>query len=528
MIDVDPDFVVAGAGHNSLITACYLAKAGNSVLVLDARAVPGGGCATEELLLPGYRIDSCATGHTLIQANPVLAKDELGLIRDFGLTYVEPDPVAHVVFPDGESITHWLDVDRTVEEFSRFSTDDAAAYRRLLTEWAGVKRIFGAERLRIAGTGPSADSLLEDHPMGQVWRRRRLLSAWDVIKHEFESRHVRAYLLWQAYQTGTSPDLPGSGLMAYSIVASRQERSWTIPVGGSGSLTGALVQRLERDGGRVVCNRRVTRLVLEDGVCRGVETEDGTVYRAGKGVVSSIHVKHLIEMAPADAWDDAWTYGVRTYDLGISGFGSYQVATQAPTFPTAHGDVTAVSSGTVGWPEDLLRYAHDTALGRWSDEIPWLLIATPSLVDPSRVPVEGHHTVKLLSMVGHELPDGDDWASATARRGEKLKRHVERVCPNYTADVVLAELVKGPYDYEAANPHMIRGTFHGGDAGPAFSGTQRPAPGWAGHRTPIAGLYQTGCTTHPGGSITGAPGRNAAGVVLGDLGSSLEEVVAAG
>ena len=126
------DIVVAGAGHNSLITAAYLARAGYEVVVLDARPVPGGGAVTEELNLAGFRFDSCSTGHTLIQPNPVLRDDELGLKRDYGLEYVMPDPIAHVVFPDGESFTHWLDLDRTCEEIARFSSRDADAYRRNL------------------------------------------------------------------------------------------------------------------------------------------------------------------------------------------------------------------------------------------------------------------------------------------------------------------------------------------------------------------------------------------------------------
>ena len=108
------DVVVAGAGHNSLITAAYLAAAGHEVLVLDARAIPGGGAASEELLLPGFRLDSCSTGHTLIQTNPLLLDDELGLQADYGLEYLVPDPFAHVAFPDGRHLTMWMDVERIV------------------------------------------------------------------------------------------------------------------------------------------------------------------------------------------------------------------------------------------------------------------------------------------------------------------------------------------------------------------------------------------------------------------------------
>ena len=113
------DVVVAGGGHKRLIAACYLAKAGYEVLVLEARATPGGAAATEELTLPGSHFDSCSTGHTLIQPNPVLRDDELGLKSEYGLEYVSPDPIAHVVFPDGESLTHWLDLDRTLDYWTR-------------------------------------------------------------------------------------------------------------------------------------------------------------------------------------------------------------------------------------------------------------------------------------------------------------------------------------------------------------------------------------------------------------------------
>ena len=103
------DFVIAGAGHNSLITACYLTKAGFSCTIIDARHIPGGGCATEEVLGQGYKIDTCSTGHTLILQNPIISQDELGLVKEFGLSYLHPDPVAHVALPDGEQITMTLD-----------------------------------------------------------------------------------------------------------------------------------------------------------------------------------------------------------------------------------------------------------------------------------------------------------------------------------------------------------------------------------------------------------------------------------
>jgi phytoene dehydrogenase-like protein len=345
------DIVVAGAGHNSLITACYLAKAGYRCLVLDARHIPGGGAATEELLLPGYGIDTCATGHTLIRVNPLLTRDELGLHADYGLRYVDPDPVAHVAFPDGEYLTMWLDRERTAAEIGRFATEDARAYLRMLDEYDEVKGIFSQSQFTPVGFGPSLDQAFADHPKGRIWQRRRALSAWDVIRHEFSSRHVQAFMLWMAFQTNQLVDMPGSGILAYSLIFGRQRRSWSIPIGGSGRLTSALTGYLEDHGGQILCDRRVSRLLLDEGRCVGVETDDGEQYLAGTAVVSTIHIKHLRDMAPADAWPEEFHYGVETYDVGVPGFGVYFAASAPPVFPTEDGERTAVSAGTVAGPK---------------------------------------------------------------------------------------------------------------------------------------------------------------------------------
>jgi phytoene dehydrogenase-like protein len=516
------DVVVAGAGHNSLITAAYLAKAGYEVVVLDARAIPGGGAASEELLLPGYKVDSCSTGHTLIQTNPLLLDDELGLQADYGLEYLVPDPFAHVAFPDGRQLTMWMDVERSCEELARFSKADADAYRRTLAEYDAVKGAFGAATFTPPGFGPSLEQRLAEHPRGRVWQRRRLMSAWDVIRHEYESEHVRAFMLWQAFQTLVPVDLPGSGQLAYSIVFGRQRRSWTLPRGGSGALTDALVRFVEDHGGTVLCDRPVGRLVLENGRCAGVETEAGERFRAREAVVSTIHVRHLLDMAPADAWDEDFRYGVETFDLGLSGFAVYMASTAAPVFETEDGPRTAVSAGLSGWPQEIVDHQRALRDDRYADDVAWLLVATPTLVDPSRAP-DGHHTVKFLSA---QPWLGGRWDGLKERQATRQLERVRRFCPGLTDDAILATLVKSPVDIEARNRHMIHGTFHGGDRTLAQSGGLRPAPGWGQYRMPIPGLYQTGGTTHPGGSITGAPGRNAATVLLQDLGLDLEEVVA--
>ncbi|MGA0065465.1 MAG: phytoene desaturase family protein [Candidatus Nanopelagicales bacterium] len=511
------DIVVAGAGHNALIAAAYLARAGKSVAIVDARRIPGGGVATEEYL-PGFFMDSCSTGHTIIQSNPVIADDTLGLVSDYGLAYVDPDPVARVAMPDGEQIGMYLDPERTHAEFARFSQRDADYYMEFLADWERAKVAFGRANNTPIGWGPSLDQLLDELPNGGVWRRRRALSAVDVITHEFTEEHIQAFLLWEACQTFGSVDLPGSGVLPYSIMGGRQKRSWTIPLGGSGKLTDALMSVIEQHGGQFFGDTKVERLLLDGNRCVGVEATDGRQFLGTEAVLSTIHVKHLIDMAPAEAWGDSFTYGVETYDIGIPLFAAFLVMDEVPTFRGKTAADTAVSSGLALWPHEVVDQVRAIRDRRPVEGSAWTLIATPSIVDPSRAP-EGKQTVKMLVPCSHVAPYGyNSWDEAKERHADRMLEYVSTQIPNINADHIEARIVKSPLDIERWNPHMINGCAHGGDKGVPFSGPLRPAAGWASYTMPIPGLYQTGGTTHPGGSITGSPGRNAAMVMMKDLG----------
>jgi len=254
-------------------------------------------------------------------------------------------------------------------------------------------------------------------------------------------------------------------------------------------------------------------------------TDDGETYAARHAVVSTIHVKSLVDMAPAEAWGDDFLYGVDTYDPGISVLAQYYATTEPPQFVAPGGTQTAVSAGVVAWPEDVLAAGRDVREGRLL-HARWLLIATPTLVDPSRAP--GGHTVKLLSMAPWNPGEGpEQWEILKHEVADENFEAMRRAAPNMTRETVLGELVKSPVDVERHNAHMWHGTIHGGDRGYANDGARRPVPGWASHRMPIPGLYQTGATTHPGGSVTGGPGRNAAIVILEDLGHDAREIMGA-
>jgi phytoene dehydrogenase-like protein len=508
------DVVVAGAGHNSLVTAAYLARAGFEVLVVEARPVVGGNTATEELTLPGFLHDSCSTAHNLIQASPAIR--ELGL-EDYGLEYLHPDPVVHIPFPDGTWLTQWRDLDRTCEEFAKFSRRDAGAYRRLIEDYDAAKGAFGAYRNNPVGVAPRPEEALDGR-----WRRRLAMSAWDVVRTEFEDWHTRAFMLWMSVMTVQPADRPGTGALAYSLTYGRQQHSWTLPRGGSAALPLALARVIEEHGGTIVTGKRVAGLVLEEGRCVGVETEEGDRYRARRGVVSTIHPKHLAEMAPAELWTEDFRYGVETWRAGIALFPTHLATTEAPAFQVDGGTIAPVASGVAPSVDRLLRMGPDAERGILADDDPVLLVVCGSVADPSRAP-EGQHVLKVIGFQPYELADGGAarWDDVKEEAAERNLAQLRRFAPNLTDETILARVVKSPVDLERMNAHNWHGTCHGGDLAPAQSGALRFQP-----RTPIPGLYQTGATTHPGGSVSAAPGRNTAAVLLEDLGTSLEEVVA--
>jgi len=518
------DIVVAGAGHNSLVAAAYLAKAGYRCVVLEGRPIVGGGVKSAELTLPGVKHDVCSSAHVLIQDSPLMRNDELGL-GEYGLEYMFPDPVVHIPFADGSYITQWRDLDRTCAEFARFSKKDAAAYRQMITEYAEVGPIFGASAYTPIGFGKPINELLAAHPKGKLWQRRVAMSAWEIIRDNFEDDHCRAFMVWMAYQTVVPPEDSMTGRLAYALVSGRQRWSWTTPKGGSGALTQALARLIEAHGGVILTNKWVRRLIVENGKCTGVECDDGSSYRAEKAVLSTVHIKHLVDMAPREAFGKEFIEGVETWQAGITLFVTHYTTTEPPTFAVAGGTISPVASGTMATPERALRVGYDFACKRVNVEEPPLLVVCSTVADPSRAP-KGIHTIKVIGNQPYELKEGPQhWDAIKDQVSDANLNYLRRFSPNLTDDKILARIVESPLDLERMNPHNWHGTCHGGAQDPAQTGPLRPVPGWAQHRMPIPGLYQTGATTHPGGSVSGGPGRNAAVVMLKDFGRSLEEVV---
>jgi phytoene dehydrogenase-like protein len=208
-------------------------------------------------------------------------------------------------------------------------------------------------------------------------------------------------------------------------------------------------------------------------------------------------------------------------------FVTHYASTTAPRFAVDGGEIEAVASGTADSVDRLLRVGWDVRRGALALDAPPLLVVCPTVADPERAP-NHQHTLKIIGFHPYELADGgaERWDEVKGDVSRANLEELRRYAPNLTDDALLATIVKSPVDLEALNEHNWRGSCHGGEMTPSQTGALRPVPGWAEHRLPIRGLYQTGSTTHPGASVSAGPGRNAAAVMLRDFGTSIEEVVA--
>src|SRR2546428_679452 len=246
-------------------------------------------------------------------------------------------------FPDGSYLTQWRDLDRTCEEFAKFSKNDGVAYRRMITEYETVRPILNDVAFTALGFGTPINDRLADPPHGKLWQRRLAMSAWEIIRDTFQDDHCRAFMLGCPYPLQPVQD-PMTGRAAY-IPLHQQRESRPLPKGGTGALTVALARFNEAHGGMILTNKWIKALIVENGKCTGVECEDGSSYRAEKAVVSTIHIKQLVDMAPRELWGQDFLDGVDTWEAGLTLFETNYATTEPPQYAVAGGTLSPARSG---------------------------------------------------------------------------------------------------------------------------------------------------------------------------------------
>ena len=497
------DYVLAGAGHNSLICAAYLAKAGYRILVLEGRAMIGGGCKTAEILLPGFKADLCSSAHSVIARSPILRDNELGL-EQYGYELLHPDVVLHYPFLDGASMTVFRnDPERTAATIARVSKKDAETFLRMASERDRFKAMTPAEAAKTRS--------------GLYFQRLGALSGYAAAKQVWESRYMRAASLSGGRFFGTPGSDVGSGGQAFSMMDHMAGRPF--PKGGSGMLSVALGRLIEAHNGVILTGKPVARLIIDSGRCTGVECVDGSQFRAAKGVVSTIHVKHLIDMAPRELWGDALLDGVELMQPELAMFQFHYALSEAPRYPlAANGTASSCEASIMQNPQSIFTLNSDDAQGELHLDDCALQIVHPAVFDAGRVP-PGQGLLKIEGVAPYQLKEGPEhWDAIKEHVANTIVTHYFKHTSNLSKEKILAQFLLSPLDIERMNPAMWRGSVHHFDN---RWGNFSP------YRLPIPGLYQTGACTAPGGSISGMPGRNTAAVILQDDGKTLQQAISA-
>jgi phytoene dehydrogenase-like protein len=516
----EADIVFVGAGHNALVCAAYLSLAGLKVLMIDARTILGGATATEELTLPGFKHDTFSTGHPGIQRHPILSDPRIGLGTRYGLTYLKHDPVFVMPFPDGTSITLSMDHAVTAASLARLCPDDGKAWYDLVRTWERLEPYAFQTASRMPGAPL-------DVPPAVIaeWNAITACSVLDVVCERFRHPHSRLFLLWLATLTGQLADTPGTGILAFSLPNLWARHSWAHPKGGAIELPLSLARFVVDQGGEIVLGKTAAQIIVENGRAVGVRTTNGDEYRARQAVVSNIHIKNLPDAVGQENLPADFLRSADAFQEGTSVFVVHLALKNNPRVRTGDGPVASVLTGSATL-EGFWRNMTDLRAGRHSPhEGRFFFAGCSTIVDPSRAPV-GRGIAKLIVIAPYAINGSpDNWAAVKEGYAQGMLADYARCVDGYEPGDELGKLVVTPPELERFNPHLYRGATQGGEMIPAQLGLNRPFAGWAHYRMPVAGLYQTGTTTHPGAPVTGWPGRHAARAVLEDLGMDASEIL---
>ena len=522
------DVVVIGSGHNGLVAACYLARAGLSVEVVESDDVLGGAVSTVERW-PGVRVDRGSSAHVIIRQSGIV--EELDLAAH-GLRYIDCDPWGFAPAPSpgdpgpaGRPLVFSVDLDATCASIAEAcGPEDAVAYRRFVEVWGPRSRAVVAS----FGRRPGPAGLIRSFwPMGAPADGRPRTSGGELavdflgsgnvlLDRWFGSERLKAALAWFGAQSGPPMSEPGTAAMV-AWVALLHDVPPGHPVGGSGGLTAALRRRLESDGGRVVLGDGAARLLTEDdGVggrrVTGVRTVGGRRIRAA-AVVAACHVgvtRALAGDAAPPALADA------DPPLG-NGFGLVvRALTDAPPrYPGVAGEHSLRGLQLLCTDRAQLAEAHgDWAAGRLP-RTPVPLAMCFSADDDTLAP-HGQHVVTIWGQwYPYALADGAGWDDLAGTEARRLVDAVDRYAPGF-GDSVQRLYVQTPLSLER-ELSLPRGNVMHVEMGLASMFAFRPTPALSGYRVPgLPGLYLAGASTHPGGGVSGNSGRTSARVLLAD------------
>ncbi|TWH23205.1 phytoene dehydrogenase-like protein [Rhodococcus rhodochrous J45] len=520
------DVVVVGSGHNALVSACYLARDGWSVEVLERDTVPGGAVSTVERF-PGYAVDRGSSAHIMVRHSGIV--EELDLAAH-GLRYIDCDPWAYAPPPadsDRPGIVFHRDLDRTCASVeAACGRREADAYRRFVQDW-GPRSAAVMKSFTRPPTGRHLLSSfwgLDAGEGGSALSRRFLTTGDSLLDEYFDDEPLKAALAWFGAQSGPPMSEPGTAAMVGFAALMH-----TLPpgraIGGSGALTQALLSRLRSDGGTVTCGDAATE-IRRTGDVWTVRTESGRSVRARR-VVAGCHVLTTLDLLDRGGYDRDRLEGWRRSMRVGPGIGMV-LRLGTDSLPRYRGcdEPELTTSGLQLLVDDRadLRAAHGAAMAGDLPPRPAVLAMSFSALDPTIAP-DGKHQITLWSQWHpYSLRGGRRWADIAGAETDRILAEMETRSPGFTASVEHCH-VQTPADIES-ELGLLGGNVMHVEMSLDQMFLWRPLPELSGYRVPDApGLYLTGASTHPGGGVSGASGRNAARVALADAKGGLVDRV---
>ena len=504
------DAIIVGGGHNGLVCAHYLAKAGKSVLVLERRDFVGGAVVTEELW-PGFSVPTCSYVCYVLQAKII---DDMRL-RDYGFHVHKMDPSSFLPFPDGRRILSWRDRDALCREIAQFSERDAAA----LPAYLDLERRMASLIHRwILEPAPSLDELRADAERtgdGELVERLLTGSLADLLDEYFESPQVKGWLA-MAWDAG-DPDAPGSLLSSMYPDISQFSRDEDVGIvsGGMGGITQAMAKSVRADGVEIRTAAEVTEILVGPERAEGVRLADGTEIRANTVISNADPKRTFLQLLPDASLPASFRDQVRNLKTNAAYLKFHAAMDELPDFThffNGDYDPRCLAYTNIRPSLDYARKSWaDVSSGKVTDS-PLLSIQIPTVYDRTLVP-NGGHVMSIWVQFAPVDPVDGTWEELRQSTGEGLIDVIAEYAPN-VRDVIRDWVLYTPRDIEQ-RVGLTDGNIRHIDmvAGQLFD--QRPLPGYADYSTPIPGLYLCGAGTHGGGEVTGAPGHNAARAILG-------------
>lgn len=517
------DTIVIGAGHNGLVAAAMLAAAGQRVLVVEKRDTLGGAAATEEIF-PGYRVDTGGTDTSLLQEEVI---QKLNL-RQHGLQFHESPALLFAPQPDGRALTIWRDEARTTAEIAKFSERDAQqwpAFRRQVERFTGMLRgmllltppdLAGMRRGDIMSWGPLALQVRRQGGEDMMELFRVLpMAAQSYLDEWFESDALKGALGGSAV-TGTAlgPRSGGTNLMfLYQNLGGLLNHR--IVMGGIGRLADALAAAARDRGATIRAGAGVEQILIDNGAAVGVRLDTSEEIRSARVLSNADPRRTLFGLVgPQHLEPDVMRYvrnivyrGVTArLNLVVNGLPRFE---GQPEIEQLGGRIRLSPS------LDYLEKAYDASkYGRYSER-PYLELFIPTLRDRSLITGAGsgeHHIITAtMQYAPYALRDGE-WPAKAEGLATTILDALETIAPGLRQQIVHQNLTT-PLDFERVY-QLTEGSIYHGQMGLDQMLVMRPIPEWSRYETPIRNLYLCGAGSHPGGGVTGAPGYNAARVVL--------------